>query len=270
MKTKTFIAATFVLASFGAQADLSEEITVTDFTGRIPHDPPIVLQTNSSGPLIIERITMGEIRDDPCFLQLHYKDLNTGEVVRGTPTFAECGGGNYNPFRHNSPKKVFIRHLYKDNYFPVGASVCLNRQLNKVKGLQLIGEHKECVLGAESVDFSDGVQIPNYRGERRIVTCGENLNDGDLYKTVVTDHFARKNCSVWEDAVRCPSGSVVTGMELAVRDGRNNREIIEGLRLRCQELLPPQIPRATPIPGSARIPSRPVGPVVVPPTIPFP
>lgn len=186
-------------------------------------------------------VTIGEDSDDPCYMQIKYRDLATLET-QSSLIFSGCAGHKVGDLLTASlPRGVFA----------TGVRICLNSASDKLKGIQLIGAYDDCVLGAESVS-----RVPNscssvhsYSGiEYRV--CDP---DSPPFVTVscnipVTSFRERPNCqgsrhdepdNDWEKVVSCPPRMVATGMKLRTIDGSGKRTMIDGVALECDTLVPP-------------------------------
>jgi len=116
---------------------------MTGFSGNGPSERSLVKSYDLNQALY--GATWGEDTDDPCFLEAKYRNIATGELG-AVRTFDECDG-------HNAGNFKYI--LLPEDYFVTGVRVCLNEDRDKVKGIQLIGQHILCLLGAEGAWTSD-------------------------------------------------------------------------------------------------------------------
>ncbi|MDF0672740.1 MAG: alpha/beta hydrolase-fold protein [Nitrospira sp.] len=187
-------------------------------------------------------VTIGEDSDDPCYMEIKYRDLATLET-QPSLTFSGCAGHKVGDLLTASlPSGVFA----------TGVRICLNSDGDKLKGIQLIGAYDDCVLGAESVQVPNSCKMYNLSGlEYRI--CDP---DGPPFKPLscnipITKFVERPNCqgsrhdepdNDWEKIASCPPKMVATGMRLRTIDGSGNRTMIDGVALECDTLLPPRVP----------------------------
>lgn len=218
-----------------AAAELSNKPYMTDFSGNGPSERWIVKSYDTNQALY--GMNWGEDTDDPCFVEAKFRNIATGET--GTArTWDECDG-------HTPGNLKYI--ALPEDYFVTGVRVCLNDDRDKVKGVQLIGQHILCVLGAEGAYTSDD-GASYYQGggmeyvlhsdpETRFTSCEELERD-----SVTHGHWGEHdNCegdkdgpdSDWESVERCDSGKVATGFHFGIEAGSGDRNMIEGISLEC-------------------------------------
>ncbi len=218
-------------------ADLVGGATNTKYSGKDASKKHSVTKPASDNDAIYG-IDAGERSDDPCYLKVKFRDVTTG--AESSKKYDKCSG-NEGDMRYVT---------LPDGYFTVGVRVCLNNGGDKLKGIQLIGDHGGCLMGekliyTEQAPCSSVVKIggSDYR------LC--NQNDPELValdckdNTTVTQYFERTNCqgsnrgpdSDWAKTVSCPSGQVATGMTLNTRDSGGGRRMANGISLVCHDLV---------------------------------
>jgi hypothetical protein len=186
-------------------------------------------------------VTIGEDSDDPCYMEIKYRDVAT-QGTQSSLKFSECAGHKVGDL---------LTASLPNGAFATGVRICLNSAGDKLKGIQLIGGYDDCVLGAESISGipNSCSSVHNYSGiEYRV--CDP---DSPPYVTVscsipLTKFVERPNCrgskhdepdNDWEQVVSCPAKMVATGMKLRTIDGSGKRKMIDGVALVCDTLVPP-------------------------------
>jgi hypothetical protein len=183
-------------------------------------------------------VTVGEDSDDPCFFEVKYRDVATS-ATQSSLTFSECDG-------HKAGDLLTV--TLPSGAFVTGARICLNSGGDKLKGIQLIGNYRDCVLGAESVLVAPSPCTPGHQSGHEFQLCD---NDAPPYVerscTVPVEPFKeQENCpgrsndqpdEDWEKVVSCPNRMVATGMKLHTRDGSGRREMVDGVQLQCDMLV---------------------------------
>jgi hypothetical protein len=205
-------------------------------SGRTPTNK--TLSKSYSANETIYAVTIGEDSDEPCYMQIKYRDANTS-ATQNSLTFNECDGHKVGDMQTASlPAGTYV----------TGVRICLNSDRNRMKGIQLIGGYGDCVLGAESTTVStpDCSRVVKVSGlDYRTCTPG-----GPSYRTMscsipLTDWVERPNCpgskydipdNTWEKVVSCPDKMVATGMKLRTINGDGDRLGIDGIALECHTL----------------------------------
>lgn len=187
----------------------------------------------------ITGITIGERSDDPCYMQLMYKDVETG-ASGSTRTFDECDG---------SEGDIETRTL-PDGAFVTGVRICLNDDRDKLKGIQLISDYAACIQGDEHVYLEPtGCSSVFHAGGQEYRLCNTeqpSYLEVDCSPGQIRPYIERTNCdgdrdgpdSDWESEVHCPAGKVATGMKLNLRDSGGDRIMYNGVALECDDLIP--------------------------------
>lgn len=211
----------------------------TATSGKAPANKTLTKAASANGA--IYAVTIGEDSDDPCYMEIKYRDVASQET-QASLKFSECAGHKVGDHLTASlPSGAFV----------TGVRICLNSARNKLKGIQLIGGYDDCVLGAKSISGvpNSCSNVHNFSGiEYRMcdpdnppfitVSCGQSI----------TSFVERPNCqgskhdepdSDWEEVRSCPAKMVATGMKLRTIDGSGNRKMINGVALVCDTLVPP-------------------------------
>jgi hypothetical protein len=219
----------------GEGAKLSGKPVDSEYSGRDASQKAIVERSFSQNDAIYG-IVAGEDTDDPCYLQVKFRDVTTGAEAVGT--YQECAGHQEGDLESLS---------LPDGAFATGVRVCLNQGEDKIKGIELIGNYGGCLLGAESVTVvptgcSSVVKISGH--DYRLCNTDQPSYITRSCNSGIEPYFERNNCvgtksgpdSDWERIVRCPSGHVATGMRLNTREGSGGRRMYNGISLVCHEL----------------------------------
>jgi len=227
-----------VPATIHTYACLAEQSDVTAYSGRSSGGTSILSRAASENDAITG-VSIAEQSDDPCWMQLAYKDVETG-VDGATRTYDHCDGAN--------PGDLAVLSLPSGS-FVTGVRVCLNSDRDKLKGIQIIGNYAACMKGAEHVYLDPAA-------------CSEVFHAGGMeYRLCDTDQPAfievdctpdgfsrsieRTNCDGenqgpdedWESEVHCPAGMVATGLHLNTTNGGGARRMYNGVALECDDLL---------------------------------
>lgn len=175
-------------------------------------------------------VTAGERNDDPCFLRALFEDTGSGFSLNRT--FDQC--------RAQERSLATIR--VPRGHFVTGIRTCLNRNRNRVKGIQLLSKPRSCIINPSGTTTIENCGLV---GDRRIcgiprfidVPCRGTRSEASV-------HFERTNCrgtdngpdGDWAPPRRCPEGKMATRLTLHERDGGGNRDMFDGLRLTCNRL----------------------------------
>lgn len=185
---------------------------------------------------MVTRLTWGERADNPCHITLR------GETPDGqdssTRAFADC---HRNTNRINSTERSRILVNVPEEYGAVAIRACLNRRGNKVKGIMLSTLPMVCIA-----DMSRDITMNSARRLTARIEGSETLlSTPDRIVTVpCTDpsvvYWAanqRFNCSEWSALSACPSGEVMTGLNLATVRNSRGGQTIEGMAAFCRPLI---------------------------------
>ena len=244
MRTKTTVplraallaAAALAALPAGAQR-LSNHPVPTAVSGKGPTTTELGKPASSGGA--VQAVTIGEDSDDPCHMEVKFRDVATG-AEQSSLTFGGCAGRKVGDLLTASlPQGVHV----------TGVRVCLNSRGDKMKGLQLVGSHGECVLGADSVDVvSGGCSVVKISGhDYRLCDTGGPKKVTLSCSVPLTSYVERPNCrgsrhdqpdDDWEKLVSCREGMVATGVKLRTVAGSGKRRMIQGVALTCDTLVP--------------------------------
>mgnify|MGYP001815048398 CR=1 FL=1 len=191
-------------------------------------------------------IEMAERSDDPCYLRVRYRDVTTGEE-RSSKIFAECDDNNNNRGRESS----LVRAILPGDMVVTGASVCLNPQRDKMKGIELRASFRECIRGESTATISvDQCGSVYRRGSQEYQLCsGGHPRYLELScsggRSVINRYIERPNCkgtsrgpdNDWEKIIDCPPRTVATGVRISTRGSGGNRIMIDGLALECTQVM---------------------------------
>lgn len=220
----------------------------TELSGR--RGAETVLAQSPPSDFAVVGIQSAERSDDPCFLEVRYRHVETGEEIQ--EVFAACADRSDGRGKRASIKEFNL----PDFQWAVGARVCMNRDRTKIKGMQLIGDYENCILGAETIEVpapcsrnfraggsDQGIPCLDPEDRSRVeLICGDtSLNRG------FGTFFERRNCpgrkvaslpddENWEREVFCPDGYVASGVQLSTAAGGGDRRMINGVGLHCREL----------------------------------
>ena len=223
-------------AGASAQTLLNKPIN-SSISGKSPTNKTLSKAASARGA--IYAVTIGEDSDDPCYMEIKYRDVATNGT-QSSVTFSECDGHKVGGQKTATlPSGAFV----------TGARICLNSGGDKLKGIQLIGGYGDCVLGATSVSVvpsscSGVVKISGHDYQ----VCND---DSPPYITLscsnpITSFVERTNCQGskhdqpdgdWENVVSCQDGMVATGMKLRSINGSGKRKMIDGVALVCDTLV---------------------------------
>jgi hypothetical protein len=205
-------------------------------SGKAPTNKTLTKAASANGA--IYGVTIGEDTDDPCYMEIKYRDVATQEA-QSSLKFSECAGHKVgDPLAPSLLSGAFV----------TGVQICLNSAGNKLKGIELIGNYDACILGAETVTVAVPPCTPASGGVEYNI-CDP---DAPAFKTVscdrsLTSFVKRPHCpgprreppdEDWEREVSCPAGMVATGMKLRTIDGSGDRKMIDGVALVCDTLVP--------------------------------
>jgi hypothetical protein len=226
-----------VCASFASADHLTSSTGSSGTSGISPTNRTLAKSYTENDA--IYGVTIGEDSDEPCYLQVKYRDVGTG-ATQSSLTFNECDGHKVGDLKTAAlPGGAHV----------TGVRICLNSDRDRLKGIQLIGGYSDCILGEESVTLSmpDCSNVVNLSGvEYR--TC---TTSGPSYRTMscglpLTSWVERPNCpgskynapdNTWERVVSCPDKMVATGMKLRTTNGDGDRLGIDGVALDCRTLI---------------------------------
>jgi len=148
-------------------------------------------------------ISSRERGDDPCQVTLKIENLMT-YFDRPDASTQKCGTGK-------EPTSTALLANFDDRWgtraFMTGIQVCMDRQDDKVKGFQLLGQ---------VID-----------------------HNGDLFPLPQPPPKQRTNCHHWHPTVAsCPAGHLATAAELHFEreDKEKNPRSLTGVRLLCRQL----------------------------------
>jgi hypothetical protein len=187
-------------------------------------------------------------------LELKYVDVVTRQA-QNSIKFADCAGKDGNP-------KAGVASARRDlnltgGRLATGVRVVLNKDGDKLKGIQLIGSFGECVLGDREFtlavsDCSSVFGVAPYRKdtlEYRLCNTGDQPSSITVScsdpRVASNPWFERTNAvgsnkgpdSDWAKTASCPKGMVATGMKLNLAKGSGGRQMISGLALECNALM---------------------------------
>jgi hypothetical protein len=240
------------LAVAQAPLGLDDKTSPTDFSGKGGSAKRTLAKPYSANGAVTG-LAADEDSDDPCYLELKYADVVTRQP-QSSIKFADCAGKDGNP-------KDGVATARRDlnltgGRLATGVRVVLNKDGDKIKGIQLLGNFGECALGAKEFtlavsDCSSVFGAAPYRPdtlEYRLcntgtqpssitVSCSDSRVKSDPW-------FERTNAvggkngpdSDWDKTVSCPDGMVATGMRMNLREASGDRQMINGLALECNAL----------------------------------
>lgn len=190
----------------------------------------------------VTAITYGERADDPCFLRLENVDP-MDDSDRSSETFEECGSRGVNS---RSRQRVVL----PSSSFATGVRVCLNRNGDKVKGIQILGYNAFCLKGSASVVTRAGTPIHYDRKGPVIRPLDDIVTPCGSPKLIRQMTDTRANCDVtngltpvdsaggWMTASVCPgSDMAMVGLRLSTDSGAGGRKIINGISAICRTLI---------------------------------
>lgn len=233
-----------IMAATAAQADyinrsdaeLDSKPIGTDFSGHGPDDRSIIKAYTNNQALY--GITWAESSDDPCYFEAKYRNVATGSAGT-TLSMNLCDGHDRGDY-----ESVTL----PTDYFATGVRVCLNSGRDKVKGIQLIGQHVMCLLGADGQYVSTG-GCTSWGGglfSNEYQLCSDPgttfRSCADLEQRPWNERY---NCKGdqdgpdgdWEVEVRCDgTNKVATGLKFGTTPGSNGRSMVEGIALECHIL----------------------------------
>jgi hypothetical protein len=217
---------------------LSNHPVDSSTSGKTPTNKTFSKAASANGA--IYAVTIGESTDDPCYMEIKYRDVSS-HSTQSSLKFSGCAGHDANGL---------LTATLPSGAFVTGVRICLNSDGDKMKGIQLIGGYGDCVLGAASVP---GVPS-SCSGVVKLSGHDYNLcNDSNPpYITLscslpITSYVERTNCrgskydapnDDWEKIVSCPAKMIATGMKLRTISGSGDRKMINGVALVCDTLVP--------------------------------
>jgi hypothetical protein len=239
-------------AAAQAPVGLNDKTVTTDFSGKSGSEKRDLSKSYSANGAITG-LTADEDGDDPCYLQLKYVDVTTRQL-QNSIEFAHCSGKNGQPKDGAATARRDIG--LTGGRLATGVRVVLNKDGDKIKGIQLLGNFGECVNGSKDFtlavsDCSSVFGAAPYRPdtlEYRLCNTGSqpsNITVSCSDSRVKSDPwFERTNAvgakegpdSDWDKTVSCPQGMVATGMQMNVKDSNGDRQMFNGLALECNEL----------------------------------
>ena len=203
------------------------------------------LSHDTHATLSVSGVSARERSDDPCFLQVEFRDINTFQAGKSL-TFRRCGAGHRDGNLSSTKRLVMPEGAYT-----TGARVCLNSAGDKLKGLALIGQLRSCVTGEDSVVISPGECSAVFPQNGVDYSLCNTAKTGSWRSYSCTDPrvrielaFERTNCpgrktvpdGDWEREVHCPSGQVATGVHLSTREASGEGRMIDGIALECRSM----------------------------------
>lgn len=198
----------FCKACYGPGCPLSQlsisvtgEPTPTELSGKA--SVPVTVGDKNATDQALYGISWRERGDDPCEVTLKIENLMT-YFDRPDVSTQKCGTGK-------DPTSTALLANFDDRWgtraFMTGIRVCMDRQDDKVKGFQILGQ---------AID-----------------------NNGDLYPLPLTTLKERTNCHHWAKTVAsCPAGQLATAAELHFEreDNEKKPRSLTGVRLLCRRL----------------------------------
>ena len=226
--------------------ELSGPVTPSALSGKGGHTDVLNKSENVQEELI--GVTIGEKSDEPCFLEAHFRNVQTGERSTSV-SFAKCS----NKAKKREGKKISHRTIMlPEGVHATGARICLNNKGERLKGIQLIGSYTDCIQGESVTLVPQDCSSVFKQNKMDYRLC--NTGNTPSYKEVsckssaarISRHFERTNCpgkgkkkgpdKHWKKEVSCPSGMIATGMRLSTRKGGSDRRMIDGVGLECRTL----------------------------------
>jgi hypothetical protein len=149
-----------------------------------------------SGPKGLKTIAWEEQRDNPCFIEVHGRNLDNMGLDQ-TVSRHECGSTDVShPEVVGYPQDESLVYIS-------GLRVCMDRGGDRIKGIQVRGR----VPSSQGV-LSDAPREPKYE---------------------------RPNCHDWREWVECPADHIASGLVAEFESGNEPRSIT-GLRLLCSRV----------------------------------
>lgn len=202
----------FEVSTVSAPLDVEDVAnTYSSWSGKSAAQKATISRDPSQGDYV-QGFTMEEKSDDPCYFNVLFDTLNGAND--GNEFWDRCDGSSGN----------FKSATVPPAYRTTGVAVCLNN--NKMKGFALIARYPECILDSNGTTPSGSAcngRGPRFDAIAERTNCpgSENGIDGD-----------------WEAIAECPTGQVVTGIELNHVASTGNRRMMNGVRAICHPLLP--------------------------------
>lgn len=220
-------------------------VTETKFSGKGGGSETLAAPSGMDAS--VASIVARERGDDPCHLEVTFRDVNSNDPVH-TAKFTECAdSGNKRNGRKSSEKLVTGTGSFYADFWAVGARVCHNNAGDKVKGVALIFRRKSCVLGAPDFTVMPSSTSHGKSGGHEFTLhsdAGPKTYSCDSPQADTSKWFERTNCtggfglpdSDWKREVRCPDGRIAVGLVLSTRDGGGDRTMIDGIAVQCQRV----------------------------------
>lgn len=220
--------------------------STTAYSGQAGDRGHRILAKPASAYGTITGVAVAERSDDPCFLELMYRDVRTA-VAQPSLTFAECSDNENRSEGTNTSRKTAT---VASSVLVTGVRICLNDDRTKMKGIQLIGQFSGCIMGEETFELGGSPCTPlgggieynpcsNNPPQPRTVSCASAENRFLSYPPIERTNCQGENQGPdedWEAEVTCPSAMVATGMKLNTRPGGGGRRMIDGVALECRRL----------------------------------
>jgi hypothetical protein len=209
----------------------------TSTSGKTPTNKTLAKAASANGG--IYGVTIGEDSDDPCYMEIKYRDVATREA-QSSLKFSECAGHKVgDQLTPSLPSGAFV----------TGVQICMNSARSKMKGIALIGNYDVCILGAETVTVAVPPCTQGSSGGSEFNICDP---DAPAFKTVscdrsLTSFVKRPHCpgskreppdEDWEKELSCPAGMLANGMAFRTIGGSGDRKMIDGVALVCDTLVP--------------------------------
>ncbi len=185
-------------------------------------------------------VMWGERSDAPCHIVTRATDMESGSS--DSELFADCHRNSNKRFSTTNSRRS-VRYNVQ-GYVVTGVQACMNLGNNRIKGIKLIGERLECVLGEDDTyyvmgsatsHFSQGGSDHTVRSDPapRLVQCGTP-------QARKSRGSAQANCNDrWRDEAMCSDSEVVTGLAISTRDGSSGRTVIQGIAPVCRRITRP-------------------------------
>ncbi len=170
-------------------------------------------------------LTSEERRDHPCYVSLKTENINDSSGKLDLKK-ALCGGQE----RSKEIVAAYADSNYGQRSFVTGVRVCMNKDQDRVKGLQIRGK-----------TLSDSGLLRQLERKAGDQTFG---NISHLYPEEPKDD--RPNCSDWKCWAECPAmNQIATAVELHFEAGKEPRSLV-GVGLHCRTVQEPAPITGTP------------------------
>jgi hypothetical protein len=248
------VAASFVSATAAAETPvgLDDKTLPSAFSGK-SNSTHRTLSKPYTANGAITGLVADEDSDDPCYLELKYVDVVTRQT-QSSVKFADCAGKGGEPKSGVASARKYLN--LTGGRLATGVRIVLTKDGDKLKGIQLMGNFGECVLGQKEFtlavsDCSSVFGVAPYRAdtlEYRLCNTGDQPSSITVScsdpRVASNPWFERTNAvgsnngpdSDWAKTAHCPKGMVATGMKLNLRKGSGDRQMINGLALECNAL----------------------------------